>query len=653
MLGTISRTPGGLLGSTRSLQRIADQAVQREGSPAAAYARLARGGNAYLRVRETGLGAQLAQPVELSWRDAWMHEVRNAHGEWTRGPGDHGYEMPDPERLVLPPPKHPRPNYYERPEDHPFFKANPVSPAAIIDAWSQSSPQEREQGMRWYQDAHALAGDMAKLYLGGNTTAAAGTIAAYSPQTGWAVDMMNALASIRRHKAIGPGEGQATANFQHAAQQALDGVPIDEAFHAPKTNSFAHLIDLGGDAPDDKLGEVVIDRWALSAAMARRSHVADIDKAPIGITRYHEYVSDQYRAAARVISEREGREISPHQVQAVTWLHTQGKYVAAEQEALAKGTLPPQQVRGVKGRATAMRNARAKWLGLVQSAGLHVAPGTTGLAMQMFEMLLPGDGIGSQILDLAFNPAEPRDPHGRWTRGGTALAGKITEPIGDEGARGNSRAVSHDEFQAMAAEGRDRLRTIQSAPWSTDGMRQHWAEVKARTFAEVQKSWGGATIDPRTGQELPQGADKYAMSIKPSGLDTTSVPETASPRVFSDAMDAALAKYGNQLAKGGSYLGVFHDDDLNRIDIDPVTVLGSLREVETVGAYTHAIGGAYHFASGDGFWPPHVPGGVQMSADDQHWDGPGQWHSHATAVQQPHDEPDDEDAAPETISGQM
>jgi len=256
--------------------------------------------------------------------------------------------------------------------------------------------------------------------------------------------------------------------------------------------------------------------------------------------------------------------------------------------------------------------------------------------------------------DTASRDARMRDERGRFASHGdaghTSVVDKVTEPIGMEGARGNSRAVSHDEFQRAAAEGRDRLHAIQGAPWNTRGLDADWAGIKARTYAEVRKPWGGATVDPRTGKDLPQGADKYAMSVKPSGLDTTSISEHASAREFGEAMDVAKAKYGNQLAKGGSYLGIFHDDDLGRIDIDPVTVLDSLQEVETIGAWTHAIGGAYGFASGDGFWPPHVPSGAQMSTEDDkrhHWAGPGQWRSQAVAAQQPHDEPEDtEDTGP-------
>jgi hypothetical protein len=72
-------------------------------------------------------------------------------------------------------------------------------------------------------------------------------------------------------------------------------------------------------------------------------------------------------------------------------------------------------------------------------------------------------------------------------------------------------------------------------------------------------------------------------------------------------MDIARGKYARALARGGTYLGIFHDDDNARIDIDPVTIVATPRDVESIGACTHAIGGAYHFATGNGYFPPHVP----------------------------------------------
>jgi hypothetical protein len=55
---------------------------------------------------------------------------------------------------------------------------------------------------------------------------------------------------------------------------------------------------------------------------------------------------------------------------------------------------------------------------------------------------------------------------------------------------------------------------------------------------------------------------------------------------------------------------VFHDDENHRIDIDPVLVVTNRADVDTIGAATHAIGGAYNFSDGNGYWPPHVAEGA-------------------------------------------
>ena len=186
------------------------------------------------------------------------------------------------------------------------------------------------------------------------------------------------------------------------------------------------------------------------------------------------------------------------------------------------------------------------------------------------------------------------------------LATEIIPPVTAREARGNSRPVTAREFQRLAIAGRDRLRAIQSARWSTRGLDANWDAIRRTVYAEVQKPWGGATIDPRTGGEIPQGADLYALSTKPNGMDTTSVAEHATPAEFDEAMNIARAKYARELARGGTYLGIFHDDDNARIDIDPVTIVATQADAENIGAYTHAVGGAYHFATGNGCFPPHV-----------------------------------------------
>lgn len=182
----------------------------------------------------------------------------------------------------------------------------------------------------------------------------------------------------------------------------------------------------------------------------------------------------------------------------------------------------------------------------------------------------------------------------------------VAPPITRDEARDGARPVSEAEFQALAREGLNQLGVMAANRKPITGLDRHWDQIKAETHAKVLQSWGGATIDAHTGVALPDGADKYALTVKPHGLKPVSIHENPTEAEFSAAMDRAREQFRGELEKGSHYLGIFHDDDEGRIDIDPVVVVDSLHEVETIGSYTHAIGGAYHFKSGDGFWPPYV-----------------------------------------------
>jgi hypothetical protein len=232
------------------------------------------------------------------------------------------------------------------------------------------------------------------------------------------------------------------------------------------------------------------------------------------------------------------------------------------------------------------------------------------------------------------------DPHsGKFTNkpggGGVGVLEKFP-PITAAEARGNSRAVSAEEFQQLADEGRQMIERMKADKAPIDLAGKSFETLKASTFSEVQKPWGGATIDSHTGKPLQSDADAYAISVKPAGLETISVPEAASRPTFDRAMDRGKEAFRVMLEPRQSYLGVFHDDDNHRIDIDPVVVVSTPHEVEAIGAYTHAIGGAYHFKTGDGYFPPHVA--EARSVDDSlgkkvHWKGPGEWRSYADRVQ--------------------
>lgn len=97
--------------------------------------------------------------------------------------------------------------------------------------------------------------------------------------------------------------------------------------------------------------------------------------------------------------------------------------------------------------------------------------------------------------------------------------------------------------------------------------------------------------------------------MKDKGVDTVSIPIGASREEFDAAMDTAKQRFGEILQREQHHLGVFRDDDLGRIDFDPVLVVSKRVDVDTIGAATRAIGGAYNFSDGNGYWPPHVAEG--------------------------------------------
>lgn len=173
-------------------------------------------------------------------------------------------------------------------------------------------------------------------------------------------------------------------------------------------------------------------------------------------------------------------------------------------------------------------------------------------------------------------------------------------------ARGNSRAVSPEEFRQLAREGNSIIDKMKRDKAPATGLEQNWGVVSDHAWNEVRKPWGGATIDAHTGQVLESTADKYALSVKPAKTPKVSVPEDASEKQFRTAMDHALETYRPVLERQSYYLGVFHDDDNHRIDFDPVVVVDTPDEVERIGAYAHSVGGAYHFKTGNGYFPPHV-----------------------------------------------
>jgi len=174
-----------------------------------------------------------------------------------------------------------------------------------------------------------------------------------------------------------------------------------------------------------------------------------------------------------------------------------------------------------------------------------------------------------------------------------------------------TRQVTPQEYSALALRGRDRLTGMlddSAAPEALQG--QTWDEVKRQAWDSVQEEWGGITVDAHSGQAVTGDDDAYALTFRPPGTETVSVPIGSSQEEFDAAMEQALTQFGGEqdspLWAQQAHLGVFRNDDTGNYEIDPVLVLDNLDDVEAIGAYSGSEGGAYNFKDGLGYWPPYV-----------------------------------------------
>lgn len=290
--------------------------------------------------------ASFGKPPALDITDKGGMGSRQNTDRWMRAQDAHGVDRRwSPEDAVL---------FSESAKkrsggDHPFFKEHPASAANIVAAYHDSTEDEKALGSRWYADAHHVAKSIAR----GDAALGAGLLSAYSPQTAWPVNMFNASRAAQGDPP-GPGTG-AMGSQQKSAMRILKGEHHSGVLKAPKTAAFAHLIEHGGDSAEDEENgthKVVIDRHAMSVAVGHRLSKEEGSKAPLDQKQHYEHVEHLYRKAASALSEATGKKISPHQVQATTWLRQVRKN--KEEDSTERGG-------GGKGRVKMQDNSKTRW----------------------------------------------------------------------------------------------------------------------------------------------------------------------------------------------------------------------------------------------------------------------------------------------------
>ena len=185
---------------------------------------------------------------------------------------------------------------------------------------------------------------------------------------------------------------------------------------------------------------------------------------------------------------------------------------------------------------------------------------------------------------------------------GTCCARRPSAPRGK--APSDDTPEEFDELAAKGKEHYDRL-LADKRPTTAFNDEDQWKDICSGAYKAAQESWGGQTIDPATGKAIERSKG-FSLQVRAPGEKQLTVPEDASEDEFNEMMERARKEYAEKLKGKEVYLGVFRDDDNNRIDFDPVTIVDTEAEVDSLGAYTHAVGGAYDFATGNGHFPPHV-----------------------------------------------
>ena len=233
----------------------------------------------------------------------------------------------------------------------------------LKDLYHASNDDEKSDGRRWYADGQHLS----RALGGGDVEKGAGVLAAYSPQTEWDQNILNAA----HHLATGspPEKGWGvTPDSRSKSTKIMDGHSFDDSFAHPKTGKkktwhFGHLLKNGGD---DGSGtrHVAVDSWAIRA-LANNHEMKDGEKL-LTRQRNYDHYADMYRTAtdhlnAENADNPDWEHLHPHQLQAITWVHIKNRSAQHGEENNKKGQ---------KGRGTRSDNVNKKKKEVLKDMGI-------------------------------------------------------------------------------------------------------------------------------------------------------------------------------------------------------------------------------------------------------------------------------------------
>jgi len=177
----------------------------------------------------------------------------------------------------------------------------------IRDTYLRASSETRTTGLGWYGVGHDLCRDMASTY-GVTTATAAGVVAAYSPQTGWADNIRLATTALEVAATTGRTDliGGHTQDACTKVSRILQGADPFTVLGGRKVRSFYPNL-----LYPHRSGPVTADRHFADMVFGRRGAAADRVLELAGV---YALITASCRTVARQLGLR------PHDLQAIDWV---------------------------------------------------------------------------------------------------------------------------------------------------------------------------------------------------------------------------------------------------------------------------------------------------------------------------------------------
>jgi len=190
---------------------------------------------------------------------------------------------------------------------------------SIIAMYFRSSKVDRVKGKGWYSNAYSIACTLGKKYgVTSNTVSA--VISALSPSNKWNRNVEDAEMMLRANAYdldLTECKPSTYGNQKLKAIAIIEGNVSDDdslkgILNGQKTKSFYANISTNGKTDDCTIDGHSYNVW--------NGTVTNLNDVPGMTPKTYRMIQDDYRTAAKIISEIEGETLKASEIQAITWV---------------------------------------------------------------------------------------------------------------------------------------------------------------------------------------------------------------------------------------------------------------------------------------------------------------------------------------------